>query len=77
MSGLVCGLLWEFWNYWASSKWLYIFEILPDWRIFEMPLIGFLGFPAFGLEIFAMYVFATALLNLPCYEIGAAPDPLD
>ena len=77
-SGLVCGLLWEFWNYWASSKWLYIFEILPDWRLFEMPLIGFLGFPAFGLEIFAMYVFATALLNLPCYEIGAAPDdPLD
>ena len=28
-------------------------------------------------EIFVMYVFATALLNLPCHEIGAAPDPLD
>ena len=76
-AGLICGLLWEFWNHWAAAKWLYIFEILPDWRIFEMPVIGFLGFPAFALEIFVMYVFATALLNLPCYEIGAAPEPLD
>ena len=76
-SGLVCGLLWEFWNYWASSKWLYIFDIFQDWRIFEMPVIGFLGFPVFALEIFVMYVFATALLDLPCYEIGAAPDQLD
>ncbi len=76
-AGLVCGLLWEFWNYWAASKWLYIFEIFPDWRIFEMPVVGFLGFPFFALEVFVMYVFAADLLDLPCYEIGDAPDPLD
>ncbi|HUJ89963.1 MAG TPA: hypothetical protein VLX12_07205, partial [Syntrophorhabdales bacterium] len=23
LSGLVCGLLWETWNYWAISKWVY------------------------------------------------------
>ncbi|MFX9046430.1 hypothetical protein ABTN37_18720, partial [Acinetobacter baumannii] len=22
-SGLVCGILWEFWNYWAISRWTY------------------------------------------------------
>jgi hypothetical protein len=26
-------------------------------KLFEMPLPGFLGFPAFALECFTMYVF--------------------
>lgn len=56
-SGLVCGLLWEFWNYWAAAKWLYVFPIMHGWKIFEMPLAGFLGFPAFALESFVMYEF--------------------
>lgn len=56
-SGLVCGLLWEFWNYWAEAKWLYIFPIFQDWKIFEMPLLGYLGFPPFALECFVMYEF--------------------
>ena len=56
-SGLVCGIIWEFWNYWAAAKWLYIFPIMQDWKIFEMPLLGYLGFPAFALECFVMYEF--------------------
>lgn len=55
VSGLICGVLWEFWNYWAAAKWLYIFPILQGWKIFEMPLPGYLGFPAFALECFVMY----------------------
>lgn len=55
ISGLICGVLWEFWNYWAAAKWLYIFPILQGWKIFEMPFPGFLGFPAFALECFVMY----------------------
>ncbi len=54
-SGLVCGVLWEFWNYWAAARWLYIFPILQGLKIFEMPLPGFLGFPAFALECFVMF----------------------
>ena len=23
IAGLVCGLLWEFWNYWAGAQWIY------------------------------------------------------
>ena len=53
--GLVCGVFWEFWNYWAAARWLYIFPILQGWKIFEMPLPGFLGFPAFAVECFVMF----------------------
>jgi len=55
-AGLVCGVIWEFWNYWAGAKWLYEVPILPEVRIFEMPIVGYGGFPAFALECFAMYV---------------------
>jgi hypothetical protein len=54
-AGLVCGVFWEFWNYWAGARWLYIFPILQGWKIFEMPLPGFLGFPAFAVECFVMF----------------------
>jgi hypothetical protein len=60
-SGLVCGLLWEFWNYWAGAKWLYIFPIWQASRIFEMPLPGYLGFPVFAVECFVMYEFLCVL----------------
>jgi hypothetical protein len=53
--GLACGLLWEFWNYWAGAKWLYVFPILQDWKLFAMPRPGFLGFPPFAVECFLMY----------------------
>jgi hypothetical protein len=63
VSGWTCGWLWEFWNNWAAAKWLYIFPILQDWKIFEMPAPGFLGFPPFALECFTMYVTASWLLR--------------
>ena len=55
-AGLVCGVVWEFWNYWSRAKWIYTVPILPEVRVFEMPVPGYLGFPAFALECFAMYV---------------------
>ena len=59
ISGWVCGWLWEFWNYWATAKWHYIFPMAQRWKIFEMPVPGYLGFPPFALECFAMYVTAS------------------
>ncbi len=61
-AGLICGLLWEFWNYWAGAKWVYSVPILAEWKVFEMPLPGYLGFPAFALECFTMYVALRLLL---------------
>lgn len=57
ISGLVCGLLWEFWNYWAGAKWHYTVPILGDVKIFEMPLLGYLGFPPFAVECYVLYAF--------------------
>lgn len=58
VAGLLCGFLWEFWNYWAGTKWRYNVPILPEIRLFEMPILGFGGFPPFAVECFVMYVFA-------------------
>ena len=55
-AGILCGLVWEFWNYWALAKWRYVgVPVFPSVRLFEMPLAGYLGFPAFALEVFGMY----------------------
>lgn len=65
LAGLVCGFLWEFWNYWAGAKWMYDVPLPAalgrDLKLFEMPLAGFLGFPPFALECFAMTEFAEGL----------------
>lgn len=63
LAGWICGWLWEFWNYWATAKWLYTFPIFQSWKIFEMPAPGFLGFLPFALECFVMYVSAAWLLG--------------
>ena len=60
-SGLACGFLWEFWNYWARSKWVYTVPFVGDLKLFEMPVAGFLGFPPFALECYAMYAFVASL----------------
>ncbi len=63
LSGLVCGVLWEFWNYWAISKWTYTVPFFGDVKIFEMPVFGFLGFPPFAVECWVMYIFLRSLLQ--------------
>ena len=63
ISGWVCGWLWEFWNYWAAAKWLYVFPIFQDWKVFEMPIPGYLGFLPFALECFVMYVSASWVMK--------------
>jgi hypothetical protein len=55
LAGYVCGVLWEFWNYWATAKWIYTVPFTQDLRVFEMPLAGFLGFGPFAWEYAAMY----------------------
>ena len=69
--GLVCGFLWEFWNYWSFTKWIYHLPFLgrlEGVRYFEMPVMGLIGFPAFALETWAMW--QTALLVLSWFVEG-------
>ncbi len=63
LGGAACGFFWEFWNYWAAARWVYVFPILHHDRVFAMPFPGFLGFPPFAIECFGLYgVLAGALL---------------
>lgn len=57
LSGAICGFLWEFWNYWATTKWIYILPFLQKPKIFEMPAAGFLGFLPFAVECYVMWAF--------------------
>jgi hypothetical protein len=60
-AGLVCGLWWESWNWFAISKWVYTLPVLNFWKIFEMPVLGYLGFAPFALECAVMYNFMKVL----------------
>jgi hypothetical protein len=64
LSGLIAGGLWEFWNFWATAKWIYTVPIMGDIKIFEMPVLGYLGFPAFAVEIMVMWESVKILLRL-------------
>jgi hypothetical protein len=64
--GLVCGFLWEFWNFWAGTKWVYHLPFLGSWehvKYFEMPVPGLLGFIAFGIQTWTMWQTALLLLS--------------
>jgi hypothetical protein len=62
-SGGLCGVLWEFWNFWALSKWTYTVPYLGSAKIFEMPVHGYLGFPPFAVECWVIYIFFASFLT--------------
>ena len=57
VAGFVSGLLWEFWNYWATAGWRYMVPWPLDFGVyyFRMPLLGLLGFPPFAWECWVMF----------------------
>jgi hypothetical protein len=54
VGGLICGGLWEGWNLHARTKWIYSVPFFDELKLGEMPILGFLGFPPFALECYAM-----------------------
>ena len=74
--GAICGLLWEFWNYWAVAKWTYDLPFLGPLEsvaYFEMPVLGFSGFLPFAAECWV--VLNTILLVLWRFGLRVA-EPL-
>ena len=61
LSGIIMGFFWEFWNYWAIPKWTYDVPFVGFFKIFEMPLLGYLGYFPFAFELYAMYFFVQSL----------------
>jgi hypothetical protein len=48
-AGLGTGILWELWNWGAVPHWDYRIPYLGFLPVFEMPVIGYLGYPPFAL----------------------------
>jgi hypothetical protein len=49
VAGLGTGILWELWNWGAVPHWDYRIPYLGFLPVFEMPILGFLGYPPFAL----------------------------
>ena len=49
-----CGFFWEMWNFYSWPKWIYHTPGAQFLHVFEMPLLGYLGYVPFGLELFAL-----------------------
>lgn len=49
MAALVCGFFWEMWNYYSLAKWVYSIPYVHRFQLFEMPVLGYLGYLPFGL----------------------------
>jgi len=71
LGGLLCGFLWETWNYQAylqdGGHWIY--TIPTGLRPFnlhfgQMPVLGLLGFPPFAIELFVVYLFVRKMLEV-------------
>jgi hypothetical protein len=50
LAAIICGLLWETWNYFSLAKWKYAIPYVQRYAVFEMPLLGYAGYLPFGLE---------------------------
>jgi hypothetical protein len=54
LGSLICGFFWEMWNYYSYPKWIYHTPGAEFLHIFEMPLLGYLGYIPFALELFEL-----------------------
>jgi hypothetical protein len=60
---LVTGFWWEMWNFYSLPKWTYVIPYVGFWHIFEMPLLGYLGYPFFGIVVFSYAAIALMLVG--------------
>lgn len=74
IGALICGFLWEMWNVRSDAKWIYTVPFADRWHVFEMPLLGYLGYLPFGLECALV---AEALLGNRVDAPARRSDPKD
>ncbi|HUD49608.1 MAG TPA: DUF4332 domain-containing protein [Candidatus Baltobacteraceae bacterium] len=70
VAGFICGGLWEAWNLGARTKWIYSVPFFDEVKLGEMPLLGFLGFPPFALECYALVNFLALFRNGRNWELS-------
>jgi hypothetical protein len=71
LAALVCGLFWEMWNNYSYPKWVYCIPYIQRFQIFEMPLVGYLGYLPFGLQCYVVADLVAGLVgaNTPIYAV--------
>ena len=52
VGGLLTGFFWELWNVRSFPKWIYHTPGVEGPKLFEMPLLGYLGYLPFALEVY-------------------------
>ena len=60
---LICGFFWEMWNNFSYPKWIYNVPGVNFMHLFEMPLLGYLGYISFSLELYAIYHFIVGIFG--------------
>lgn len=61
LAGLICGFLWESWNFLADARWVYTLSYLSRPRLFAMPLAGYAGFAPFAVECYVFFASVSLL----------------
>jgi hypothetical protein len=51
---LLCAFFWEMWNVRSYPKWVYHVPGVGFAKVFEMPLLGYLGYLPFALELWLL-----------------------
>ncbi|MEE9403149.1 MAG: DUF4332 domain-containing protein [Desulfobacteria bacterium] len=74
LAGIICGGYWELCNFWSLEKWIYTVPFFSEGKFFEMPYLGFLGFPPFCVQCFVM-INALYLLRGGRHWDPEAPQP--
>jgi hypothetical protein len=74
VAGLGTGILWELWNWGAVPHWQYRIPYLGFLPLFEMPILGYLGYPPFALAADAFWRTVTGgrggLTDEPVTDLG-------
>jgi hypothetical protein len=73
-AGLVTGVLWEMWNWGAVPSWQYRIPYVGFLPVFEMPILGYLGYLPFILAADAFWRLFTGgwggLTDAPVTDLG-------
>jgi hypothetical protein len=56
------GIVWELWNFYSLPKWIYTVPYVGFWKIFEMPFLGYFGYPFFGIIVYSYTIFMFSVL---------------
>ena len=54
LAGLMCGILWEFWNFWSTPKRVYDVPFFDFLYLFEMPFVGYAGYVPFTWSVYQL-----------------------